>query len=46
MKIYVIECNGFQGSANYSRFDEAQAAAIWRTNCTGMVWKVRELKLP
>ena len=46
MKIYVIDCNGFQGSAYYSRFDEAPAAAIWRTNCTGMGWKVRELILP
>ena len=46
MKIYVIDCNGFQGSAYYSRFDEAQAAADWRTHCTGMEWKVRELMLP
>jgi len=46
MKVYVIDCNGFQGSAYYSRFDEAQAAADWRTHCTGMEWKVRELILP
>jgi len=46
MKVYVIDCNGFQGSAHYFRFDEAQAAAEWRTHCTEMEWKVRELILP
>ena len=46
MKMYVIDCNGFQGSARYTNYEEAQAAAIWRTNCTGMKWEVREIILP
>lgn len=46
MKIYVIDCNGFQGSAQYSRFDEALAAAEWRTHCTGMKWEVKEILVP
>ena len=46
MKKYIIECNGFQGSASYNRYDEAQAAANFRTFCTGMKWEVREIILP
>lgn len=44
MKIkFYIECNGFQGSTTYDRYDEAVAAAQWRTNCTGLKWEVREV---
>lgn len=46
MTMYIIEYNGFQGSARYSRYDEALAAANFRTNCTGMEWKVREIYIP
>ena len=40
---YIIECNGFQGSARYNKIDEAQAAANWRTYCTGLEWRVKEI---
>lgn len=46
MKYYVIDCNGWQGSAHYTSKDEAQAAADFRTYCTGMKWEVREVILP
>lgn len=46
MKKYIIECNGFQGSASYNRYDEARAAANFRTNCTGLHWHVRTIYTP
>jgi hypothetical protein len=41
---YVIECiTGLQGSSSYRTYEEAAAAAQWRTNCTGLEWHVKEL---
>lgn len=44
MTYYVIICEtGFMGCANYNRYDEAKAAAEWRTYCTGLNWYVKEM---
>lgn len=43
---YTIFCPfaGIMGTANYRTYEEAQAAADWRTNCTGVEWIVKELQ--
>ena len=46
MIIYRIFCGNFQGSASYTRYDEALQAAKWRTYCTGMEWTVRQILVP
>ena len=46
MKVYRIYCGNFEGSASYRSYEEAQAAAHFRTYCTGHDWEVREIYLP
>ena len=42
-KYIIISRTGWQGSAYYNTFEEANAAAIWRYNCTNILWYVREV---
>ena len=45
MMYFVIECEtGLMGSSYYSRYEEAQNAADWRTYCTGLKWRVKEVR--
>lgn len=46
MIVYRIYCGNFEGSSSYRTREEAQAAANFRTNCTGIEWVVREIILP
>ncbi len=46
MIVYRIYCGNFQGSSYYRTREEAQNAANFRTNCTGVEWTVREIYLP
>lgn len=46
MFIYRIYCGNFEGSSSYRTYEEAQNAANFRTNCTGIEWIVREIYLP
>ena len=46
MIIYRIYCGNFEGSSSYRTREEAQNAANFRTNCTGIEWMVREIYLP
>ena len=42
MKIiyYIYSARGLRGCVPYTTREEAQAAADFRTNCTGMKWHV------
>lgn len=42
---YAIDYNGFRGSSYYNTYDEAKAAADWRTYCTGITWTVKQVLL-
>ena len=46
MIVYRIYCGNFQDSSYYRTREEAQNAANFRTNCTGVEWVVREIYLP
>ena len=46
MIVYAIFCGNFQGSSYYSRYDEAENAAKWRTYCTGVDWIVKQIIIP
>lgn len=46
MFVYRIYCGTFEGSSSYRTREEAQAAANFRTHCTGVEWVVREIYLP
>jgi len=46
MIVYRIYCGNFEGSSYYRTREEAQNAANFRTNCTGIKWDVREIHLP
>lgn len=46
MIVYGIFCGNFRGSSYYRTREEAQAAANFRINCTGIEWVVREILLP
>ena len=46
MIVYAIFCGNFSGSSYYHTREEAQNAANFRTNCTGIQWVVREIILP
>ena len=46
MIVYRIFCGNFAGSSYYHTREEAQNAANFRTNCTGVMWEVREIILP
>ena len=46
MTMYAIFCGNFGGSSYYHTREEAQNAADFRTNCTGMKWIVREIICP
>lgn len=46
MIVYRIYCGNFEGSSSYHTREEAQNAANFRTNCTGVEWTVREIILP
>ena len=42
---YAIDYNGFHDHFYYNTYDEAKAAADWRTYCTGMMWTVKQVLL-
>lgn len=46
MTRYIICCGGFQGSWYYRTYEEAQAAANYRTHYTGHTWIVKRVEFP